>query len=138
MTVANKMIKLSHLRNLIMLSKADQNVRPEELEFIESVMSREGLTSTDYDYCIDHIDSLDFTIPNDYGECIEFLHDMIRLMMIDNDIDDRELAICNDCAAMMTPPSTDYNQLVSNMIGLITQEMSASGISITRNRLLEN
>ena len=138
MNIAGNKAKLSHLRNLIMLAKADEIVRPEEMEFIGWVMSREGLTSIDYDYCSDHIDSIDFAVPDDYGERMEFLHDMIRLMMIDNDIDDRELAICHDCAAMMAPPSTDYNQLVSNMIGLITQEMSENGKAITHNGILEN
>lgn len=138
MSVVGNKAKLSHLRNLILLAKADEIVRPEEMEFIELVMSREGLTSTDYDYCSNHIEGIEFAVPNDYGERIEYLHDMIRLMMIDNDIDDRELTICHDCAAMMAPPSTDYSQLVSNMIGLITQEMSENGMAITHNGVLEN
>lgn len=74
-----------------------------------------------------------FFLPEDYGERMEYLHDMIRLMMIDNDIDERELAICHDCAAMMAPPGTDYNQLVTNMIGLISQEMRDCGITLTYN-----
>ena len=125
--------KLSHLRNLILLSKADEIVRPEEEEFIAEVMSREGLTDKEYAYCSTHVDSIEFAVPEDYGERIEYLYDMIRLMMIDGDIDDRELSICHDCAAMMTMPSTDHNLLVSNMIDLIGKEMTESGMTITRN-----
>jgi len=126
-------VKLCHLRNLILLAQADKDVKPEEKEFIGGIMSREGLSQLDYDYCSSHIESIEYAVPDDYGERIEFLHDMIRLMMIDNDIDDRELAICHDCAAMMAPPSTDYNQLVKNMINHITQEMTAGGLIVTHN-----
>jgi hypothetical protein len=125
--------KLSHLRNLILLAKADEIVRPEEEDFIAGVMSRERLTLADYDYCSNHIDSIDFAVPEDYGERIEYLYDMIRLMMIDGDIDDRELSICHDCAVMMTTPSTDHNRLVSNMIDLVGKEMTESGMTITHN-----
>lgn len=125
--------KLSHLRNLIMLSKADEIVRPEEEEFIAEVMSREGLTAKEYDYCSNHVNSIEFAVPEDYGERIEYLYDMIRLMMIDGDIDDRELSICHDCAVMMTTPSTDHNRLVSNMIDLVGKEMTENGMTITHN-----
>jgi len=131
-------IKLSHLRNLIILARADKVVRPEEMDFINEVMSREGLTDEDYDFCSVHGDSMEIVLPNDYGDRMEYLHDMIRLMMIDNDIDDNELSICYECASMMAPPCTNYNQLVKNMIGLIAQEMAASGKSITHNGKLEN
>lgn len=52
--------KLSHLRNLILLARADEIVKPEEVEFIGWVMSREGLTEADYDYCCNHIDNVGF------------------------------------------------------------------------------
>ena len=125
--------KLSHLRNLILLSKADEIVRPEEDKFIAEVMSREGLTAKEYDYCSSHVNNIEFAVPEDYGERIEYLYDMIRLMMIDGDIDDRELSICHDCAVMMTTPSTDHKRLVSNMIDLVGKEMAESGMTITHN-----
>lgn len=131
--MANNANKLSHLRNLIILSQADGIVKPEEVLLIESVMARENMSKSDYDYCMNNLDQIAFSVPSDYGERIEYLHDMIRLMMIDGDIDDRELELCYECASVMEIPQSSKKHIIDNMIGLIKDEMEEMGITITRN-----
>lgn len=128
-----KIVQLSHLRNLVAIAKADNIIKPEEIDFIHGVMNREGLTARDYEYCDTQAQNIEFAIPEDIGERMEYLHDMIGLMMIDRDIDDRELSMCYECAAMLNISGIDNHQLVNNMIELILQEMGEESQFVTHN-----
>lgn len=125
--------KYSHLRNLIKLAAADGIEDGREIKFIHEVMAREELTESDLDYCKKYADSIPYTIPESLGERMEFLHDMIQLMMYDGDCNDREMELCKECAQMMEIPSRDTDKLVDNMVSLIANEMKSAGTAITFN-----
>lgn len=116
--------KLFHLRNLILLSKADGKELQEEIGFIKSVMDREGLSEEDYTYCTDNMDAIDYSIPEDYNERVEYLYDMIKLMIIDGHVDEKELKVCEECAELMKIPPASVNNMVKNMISLIQTEIN--------------
>lgn len=126
--------KLSHLRNLIALAKIDKNEDPRELDFIHSIMEREELTDEDFEFCNNNANSIPYTVPESFGERVEFLHDMIKLTLLDGDIDDRELDLCKECADMMKIPSRNSEDLVESMISLIRKELEDSGMTFTHNR----
>ena len=127
--------KLCHLRNLIVLSKADGKELPEEAEFISSIIGRESLTEEDQKYCIENLDAIDNAIPDNYNERMEYLYDLIKLMVIDGHVDEKELEICKECAEMMKIPSDSVENLVNNLISLIHKDMGEAD-STDRNSSL--
>lgn len=115
--------KLSHLRNLIVLARVDEKEDPRELSFIDEVIKREELSESDYDFCKKNLESIADVVPQDYSERIEYLHDMIKLMMLDGHIDQREMDLCIECADMMKIPARNSQELVDSMISLIRKEI---------------
>lgn len=118
--------KLFHLRNLIILAKADGVSLDVENEFIRSVMVRENLTYEDYEYCLTNKDNVEYEIPEDYNERMEYLYDLIKLMVIDGKIDEQELKVCEDCARMMKIPNVSIRNVVINIIPLIQKDIELS------------
>lgn len=126
-------IRLSHLKNLCLLAKADNRVKPEEVSYIRQVLVREELTEEDLALCLNHPDEIEFCAPDTYSESVEFFHDLIHVMLSDRDIDDRELQLCEQCAAAMNIPVVSRQQIIKDMIALITKEMEEEGIAVTHN-----
>jgi len=119
--------RLCHLRNLIVLSRADGIVLPEEVGFIKSVMSRENLTDEDYNYCVENLDHIENSIPDNFNERMEYLYDLIKLMVIDGNIHENEMAVCKECAEMLKIPPASVQNLVNNLISLIRKDLDVIG-----------
>lgn len=90
----NKEAKLSHLKNLVVLSMADGKVDKSELAAIAAICSREGLTEDDFRKCLNNPQSIDFVPPKDNITRVRYLKDMVLLMMSDGNVDENELLVC--------------------------------------------
>lgn len=119
--------KLSHLRNLILLASVDEHEDPVEYDYIRDVMKREQMNESDYEFCSTNSAAIDYVVPEAFSERLEYLHDMIQLMMLDGDCDDREMELCRECAEMMNIPSRSGENLVDSMVSLIADELRSSG-----------
>ena len=86
--------KLSHLKNLVMIAFADGKLEDNEVAALTTVMTREGLTPSDLEKCIKNPNSIKFFPPKAPEQRVNYLKDMVLLMMCDGDIDERELTIC--------------------------------------------
>lgn len=89
-----KRAKLSHLKSLLTLSLADGKIEKSELAAIAAVCSREGLTDSDLQRCIENPGSIDFVPPTDDLTRFQYLKDMVLLMMCDGNIDKNEFVLC--------------------------------------------
>ena len=90
--------KLSHLKNLVAVAYADGKIEQTEMAALAAIMAREGLTPEDFERCVKNPKSIQFLPPESFEDCVDYLEDMVALMMCDGDIDDRELAICKATA----------------------------------------
>ena len=122
------------MRNLIILAAVDGHDDPVEYDYIRDVMKREQMNETDFEYCSTNSAAIDYVVPETFGERLEYLHDMIQLMMLDGDCDDREMELCRECAEMMNIPSRSGENLVDSMVSLIADEFRASGRLLTYNQ----
>ena len=100
-TSNEKRVQLSHLKNLVALMLADGKIEKAELAAIAAVCSREGLTDADLKRCIESPESIDFVPPSDNLQRIQYLKDMVLLMMSDGDIDTKEMLVCKMTAEVL-------------------------------------
>jgi uncharacterized tellurite resistance protein B-like protein len=115
-----KRAKLSHLKNLIVLTMADGKVEKSELASIAAVCSREGISDSDFKKCLENPESIEFVAPKDDKTRLRYLTDMVLLMMSDGNIDENEMVICK-----MTAEALGYrHEVIDAMILDIIADLS--------------
>lgn len=108
--------KLCHLRNLVAVAVADGYIEKKEMAALAMIMSRDGLTPSDFERCINNPHSIKAFIPESYEKKVEYLTDMCVLMMCDGHIDEREMAICKLTASALGFPHEIIDEIVHNYI----------------------
>lgn len=91
--------KLSHLKNVIGVMLADGEIKESEVASIATILVREGLTPDDFDRIMADPSSVNFVMPRTEEDKIQYLRDMVTLMIIDGDIDQKEMNLCVATAA---------------------------------------
>lgn len=115
-----KRAKLSHLKSLLVIAMADGKMKEQELAVIAAMMTREGLTDDDLQQCINNPKKIEFVAPDSNIKKYQYLKEMILLMMIDGDLDEKEYAICK-----FTAKGLGYNpSVIDAMILHIIEEVS--------------
>lgn len=113
--------RLGQLKNLVMLAAADGRFTDSEMAVLLAVASRENISPDDFNKVIDDPDSVDIVLPEDEETKLNYLRDMVALMMIDGDLDEQELAICKVYAIAL-----GYNsKIVDGMIADIVDALDA-------------
>ena len=104
--------RLGQVKNLIMLALADGKATESELALIASIASREELTQEQLDHLIVHPDTVHIELPENDEQKLQYIQDMVALMMIDGDLDDNELAMCKIYAIMLGYESSIVEKMV--------------------------
>ncbi|MEQ8927542.1 MAG: hypothetical protein RLO81_17130 [Fulvivirga sp.] len=86
--------KVSHLKNLMVLAKADGQLSEIELHLLEAIAHRIGLSKNDIETIEKKLDDIEFVLPNKYDERLEQFEDLLTLMAIDGNIDPEEEEVC--------------------------------------------
>lgn len=90
--------RLSHIKNLIALSMADGIVQNNELAAIAAVAAREGVSPEKVKELLSKPEKTNLVVPESDDKKLQYLKDMVLLMMSDGDIDDNEMTLCKICA----------------------------------------
>lgn len=93
--------KLSHLKNLVAVAVADGKLEESELAALAVVMEGRGINPEYLERCIKNPKGIDFVKPKSHEKKIEYLKDMVCLMMCDGEIDEKEIAICKFTATAL-------------------------------------
>lgn len=114
--------RLGQLKNLVMLAAADGNFTNSELAVLLAVASRENITPEEFDKVIDNPESVTIDLPTDEDTKLDYLRDMVALMMIDGELDEQEMAMCKVYAMMLGYRSS----IVDGMIAGIVDTLNAA------------
>lgn len=90
--------KLSHLKNLVGVAIADGKLEKIELAAIDAICNREGIDFNDVERCIKNPKGIKFIPPEDDDTKLQYLKDMVALMMCDGDLAPKEMLTCKLCA----------------------------------------
>ncbi|MBR6947386.1 MAG: TerB family tellurite resistance protein [Muribaculaceae bacterium] len=114
--------RLGQLKNLVMLAAADGNFTDSELAVLLAVASRENITPEEFDKVIDNPESVTIDLPTDEDTKLDYLRDMVALMMIDGELDEQEMAMCKVYAMTLGYRSS----IVDGMIAGIVDTLNAA------------
>ncbi|MGF1636652.1 MAG: TerB family tellurite resistance protein [Cyclobacteriaceae bacterium] len=93
--------KLSHINDLIKLSRVDGQESHMEMNFINSVADRLGLDREDVQKIKTGSMAIDFSFPKQQHKVIDQFHRLILLMGIDKIIKNEEIQFCFDLGLKM-------------------------------------
>lgn len=114
--------RLGQLKNLVMLAAADGNFTDSELAVLLAVASRENITPEEFDKVIDNPESVTIDLPTEEDTKLDYLRDMVALMMIDGELDEQEMAMCKVYAMTLGYRSS----IVDGMIAGIVDSLNAA------------
>tara|TARA_B100002003_G_scaffold173967_1_gene161866 strand:- start:214 stop:663 length:450 start_codon:yes stop_codon:yes gene_type:complete len=109
--------------NMVAVMVSDGKVTPEEMEWLAEACGKLGFTLEEakalYDRALNNPESIKFTPAKDVQDRANQLIPVVKMMMSDGVIDDREMVLCRLYAAKLgLEPDT-----VSDTIGIITERI---------------
>lgn len=85
---------LNIFQNLYIVAAADGQIGPKEAAFLQEAAETLGLLQSDIDYVSRNVDHLELIIPEDEEEAYYSLRNLVYMMIIDGEIDDKEMELC--------------------------------------------
>ncbi len=91
-------IKIEHYQNLVAVAMADGFLDDNEYDFLLERAEEIDLPIDEVKKLLDKADELTFLIPFNTAESEEQLADIVYIMMVDGNIDDKEYQLCLNIA----------------------------------------
>ena len=108
--------KISHLNDLIMLSRIDGRENLNEINFINSVADRLGISRTDLKEIRNKSNKVSFSPPEDMYQTMMQYHRLIVLMGIDRIISEEEKNFCTKLGLKMKLKEEAINEIIDKAI----------------------
>ena len=90
--------KKSHLKNLIEIALADGTFDEQEKALIKEIAIKLELSEKDIEEIRKKPESVKFTPPSSEKLKIEQLNELVKLMIVDKKIDEKEVSVCKNMA----------------------------------------
>lgn len=103
----------SHIKNLIAVAMADGHVADEEWALLIRVAKRLNMSTEDIQNIRNNPGEVKFVVPKNYKEKLQQVNDLVAVMMVDGDIDAKELEICKKVALKLDLLPRVVNDLVN-------------------------
>lgn len=123
----SKNTKIAHIVNLMSIAGIDGNISEEEKNVIIKIAQNLGLTENDFNTCLEawqQIDEseLETIVPEDDDDKYEFLKNMVLVMMVDGEIDEKERIYIAGLAEQF---GVDGEEAVDELIKIVYDEYFA-------------
>jgi hypothetical protein len=90
--------KKMHLQNLVALAEADGELHVDEIELLNKIGMHYGLERNQILEIFKNQKKSELKIPTNFDQKINQLFEMVKLMMVDKVIDDKELQLADEMA----------------------------------------
>jgi hypothetical protein len=111
----------SHFAHLCQLSLADAFVTKDELDYLNKLCSSYNLDKSDLDYIMDNAYTIPFSAPKNSMERLEQMYDLVRLVLIDESIDERKVKLCIEVAEKLGFKAHVVGDLIKALVN-VTEE----------------
>ena len=87
-------------------------------------MSREGLSEDDLQKCLDNPGDIKFVAPDTDAKKLRYISDMVMLMMVDGDLDDKEFILCKATAEALGYRHEVIDAMILGIVAKIKDSMN--------------
>ena len=88
----------SHIKNLISVAMVDGHLADEEWALLSRVAHHLGMSSETIQNIKNNPEEIKFIAPKKYEEKLQQVTDLVAVMMVDGDVDQKELELCKKIA----------------------------------------
>jgi hypothetical protein len=108
--------RISHIKNLMMLALSDGPLSIKEELFIKSRIKSLNLDAKIFTDILKDPESVEFQAPEKLGNKILQMYDMVNLMVIDNNVGQKEIDICKNLAMRMNLMEEVVQQVLKDVV----------------------
>lgn len=120
MSIDPKFREKSYLLQLFSIAMADAVLDHREQEYLWYVAKKRGITEDEFEELKSHSGNTQFIIPDNSYARFRMIFDFVWLMMLDGDVDTREVEVCKKLVAQL-----DFSpDLVDEMVGHINNHLA--------------
>lgn len=112
----DKKKRQSHFKNLYFVARADGDVDRAEMDLIVGLAEKFNMTTKEVTTIIRNPDDVDLLIPKTPEERMEHLYDLVTVMMVNAEIDEKELFLCKSLAVKLGCEEVTVDALVRDLI----------------------
>lgn len=127
----SSMEKKTAVMNAVVVMGADGRIDDKELAFLFAICKRVGMSEAELKEIIDDPSSVKFTVPTDPNERASMLIDIVFMMMVDGNIDRREMDLCMQIASRLGYKPVVVPKLVGAVIDAIKQGKSREQVGFS-------
>lgn len=125
----------SHFANLCQLALADAFVTKDELEYLNELCNNFNLDKEDFDHIMDNAFSIPFYAPKTPMERLEQIYDLVRMVLIDDIIDERKVLLCVEVAEKLGFKAQVVGDLIKALVN-VTEETGEDTLPTDDLRLI--
>ncbi len=125
----------SHFRNLVAVAMADGEIDDDETQLLLQLGQKNYLTLAEIQHVLHHPDEVRFVVPANPRQSLDYLWEMVQMMMIDGQIHPREKAFCKGIALRYGFRPAVVDKIVDTIIEGIARGVVAE---LAVHRLLSN
>ena len=122
--------KLSHLKNLVAVAFADGKLEENEMAALAAVMDSRGISPEYLERCINNPKGIKAVKPKSPEQSLEYLKDMVFLMICDGNINEREMSICKHTAISLNFEPEEIDDLIFEIISDLKERMEYKNYSL--------
>ncbi len=106
----------SHIKNLLEIAIADGKLDEKELEFVISIAEHYKMTREDVMEIRKNPSKIRFQPPTDYKMKVKLIEDLVRLMIVDNEIHEDEVKLCKELSIRLNLAPSIVDEMISGII----------------------
>jgi len=112
----DKKKRRSHFKNLYLVALADGDVDRDEMDLIVGLAEKFNMAAEEVTEIIRNPDAVAFVIPKTPEEHMEHLYDLVTVMMVNAQIDEKELYLCKSLAVKLGCEEDLVDSLIRDLI----------------------
>jgi uncharacterized tellurite resistance protein B-like protein len=106
----------NHIVNLIDVAFADGNMDEAELELIKANALKNGMTEEEFQDIFSNPKREKIYVPSDEKSRVEHLAEMVKIMIVDREIEEKEVIVCKKVAIQLNLVPQIVDELIDNLV----------------------
>lgn len=109
-------IRKSHVKNLVTVAMADGRLDDDEWDLLVAIAQLVGIREQEIQTIKEAPELVQFVPPKKYDEKVQQLQDLVAVMTIDGEINERELQLCQKIAVKLDLLPQIVDDIISEVI----------------------